>query len=239
MDLVLPELAPLSVKSSIQISPLTSTCKIPFEAREHICFGISPFNSLFTEEYIASLITWGLHNFKNVSLFLPDEPTFYTLEALGYAEDECRRKMKKQLNWLKNKINKALAINGLCPNRDIILLDWTALTSHQTFNSQLEEVYELFDSDQEFRNSCLEASRWVLQNKLSESEMTERALLKAVKYFLAEIPLFSSTNRIVGSKTSLFCYHQSTNFHRRLYNRELKLIPSLGHGYGIIETIYH
>jgi len=218
----------------MEINPLTPNCKIPYHLREHICFGISPYNSLFSEEYIGNLIGWGLSQFSSVSLFLPDEPTFYTLEALGYSEDECRKKMKKQLNWLKNKINKAVRVHGLTPQKDIRILDWETLTKNEVFNQKHAEVFEHFDGDENFRNSCLEASKWVLQSRLPEEEITQEKMLKAVKYFLSEIPLFSDTNRIVGSQTSIFCYHQAIDFHAKLYSCDLNLRPATGQGYGLI-----
>lgn len=233
MDIFLSLNQPPALPQSVQIRPLTSTCNIPYTSREHICFGISPFNSLFSEEYIGRLISWGVKNFDSISLFVPDEPTYYTLEALGYCEEDCRRKMKKQLNWLKNKINKSIISNGLTL-KDVDVLDWATLSSNEIFLKKLEEVFHLFDNDREFRNSCMDASRWVLQNKLPENEITDKALLKAVKYFLSEIPIFSHTNRIIGSNSALFCYHQAINFHIKLYNGDFNYKAANGQGYGVI-----
>lgn len=97
----------------MQISPLTQNCLNSFNQKEHICFGISPFNSLFSQEYLEELINYAQNNFKSFHFFLPDEPTIHPLEALGYGQEEARKKMKKQINWLRNKIQKALASNEL------------------------------------------------------------------------------------------------------------------------------
>lgn len=216
-----------------EITPLTGNCAEIIKNRKHVCLGISPFNSLFSENYISDLIKWSLKNFESFHLFLPDEPTFYTLEALGYSPEECRKKMKKQLNWLKNKIHKALEENGL-HNKEKYILNWEILSANRVFREELDKSFGLFDSDSEFRAQCMKASEWVLQNKLSEKEVTEKALLKAVKYFLSEIPLFSATNKIVGIESSIFCYHQSISFHEKLYMNDLSLKPARGQGYGII-----
>jgi cyclo(L-tyrosyl-L-tyrosyl) synthase len=220
---------------NLTITPLTENCIASFEAREHICIGISPFNSLFSEQYIGSLVKWSLEHFKSFHLFIPDEPTFYTLQALGYSELECRRKMKKQLNWLRNKLNKALEANGVNKTAQHIL-DWEILSKNKIFREQLDEVYALFDADQAFRDECVRASRWVLQNKMDEKDITDKILLKAVKYFLSEIPLFAATNEIVGTRTSLFCYHQSIAFHEALYQGKLTLRSATGQGYGKINS---
>jgi cyclo(L-tyrosyl-L-tyrosyl) synthase len=236
-DLVVP--TPITnhlFKDEITVSPLTTNCLAPYSRREHVCLGISPFNSLFSEEYIDDLIKWARTNFQSFHLFLPDEPTFYTLEALGYEPSDCRKKMKKQLNWLRNKINKALMANGIDYSKENYIMDWSFLSSNQTFNDELDHVYQLFDSCSEFRNLCLEASRWVLQSRGDEADINERSLLIAVKYFLSEIPLFSSTNKIIGKETSLFCYHQSINFHKKLYEQGLRYKPWPGQGYGVLSV---
>jgi len=218
----------------MNISPLTQNCDEIYKKREHVCIGISPFNSLFSEDYIAALVKWASANFERFHLFLPDEPTFYTLEALGYSPDDCRRKMKKQLNWLKNKINHALEKNGI-HSKESHLLDWEALKKNKIFQSELDKSFGLFDSNEEFRNECLLSSRWVLENKIDEKEITDERLLKAVKYFLSEIPLFAASNEITGTNSSLFCYHQAISFHQKLYQKELVLLPSPGQGYGVIQ----
>ena len=220
---------------SLELEPLLEKSSMPMERRDHICFGISPFNSLFSEEYLSSLVDFSLKNFKTFHFFLPDAPTVYTLEALGYGQSESRKKMKKQINWLRNKMLKALVANGLSSEKEDYILDAEKLEKNETFQDELKTVYGFFDFDPLFRNECLEASRWVLQNKMEEKLITEAVLLKAVKYFLYEIPLFAATNKIVQSTTSLFCYHQHIPFHERLYQNLLSYEPSFGQGYGMIK----
>lgn len=216
----------------MDIIPLTESCFRAFEKKEHICFGISPFNSLFSQGYLEALVRFAQEHFKSFHFFLPDEPTIYTLEALGYEPDKARKKMKKQINWLRNKIEKAFEVRGVKTSDH--LLDWSALEKNKRFTDELDQVYQLFDSNEEFRNLCLESSRWVLQNKMEEDRIDEACLLSAVKYFLSEIPLFSATNKIAGYENSLFCYHQSIDFHQKLYSSELDYRPEPGQGYGRI-----
>jgi cyclo(L-tyrosyl-L-tyrosyl) synthase len=216
----------------MQITPLTENCLKPFERKEHICFGVSPFNSLFSQEYLEGLVIWAQDNFKSFHFFLPDEPTIHTLEALGYNQEEAKKKMRKQINWLKNKIHKALESKELMVNDH--LLDWKTLDLNEDFRKELNNIYQLFDGNTEFRNQCLESSRWVLQNKMQEGKVTDKCLLKAVKYFLSEVPIFAATNKIIGSETSIFCYHQSIQFHEELYSNRLVYRPCPGQGYGKI-----
>ncbi|WP_406465807.1 tRNA-dependent cyclodipeptide synthase [Streptomyces sp. NBC_01622] len=59
----------------------------------------------------------------------------------------------------------------------------------------------------------------------------------AVRYFLAELPLFLDTPSVVGTASSLFCYHQPPEALRRLYGRELVLRPAAGQGFGIVTPV--
>jgi cyclo(L-tyrosyl-L-tyrosyl) synthase len=221
-----------------QVEPLNEKSRCVYERREHICLGISPYNSLFSEEYISSLISWAQKNFEDFHLFLPDEPTIYTLMALGYDEAKARKKLKKQINWLSNKIFKAFEANHFTKEQaQFRILDWQTLSKNECFNEKLRLVYEWFDQSSHFRSSCLEASNWVLENKVAEDKITEASLLQAVKYFLAELPLFASCNEITQKKTSLFCYHQSIPFHDELYAQKMELKSSTGQGYARLSLL--
>jgi len=74
----------------------------------------------------------------------------------------------------------------------------------------------------------------VLQNKVCENQLTSECLETAVNYFLCELPLFAASSRIVGKKSSMFCYHQSIDFHKKLYERKMPYLPHNQQGYGVI-----
>lgn len=218
--------------------PLTPRCQIIFEKKEHICLGISPYNSLFSQEYISSLIKWAQENFNSFHLFFPDTPTLYTLEALGYTGCKARQKLKKQINWLRNKILKALEENGISQEfASSYILDAQSLESNPIYLAEREKVLELFEKDALFNRSCMEASRWVLENKILNGDIQEEKLKSAVKYFLFELPLFAATNKIVNKESSAFCYHQSIIFHDSLYNNKLAYLPDDQQGYCMIQEI--
>jgi len=67
----------------MDINALTENCAKNFKRREHGCFGISPFNSYFSEDRIRELARWGTREFKSIHFFVPDVPSVYTLEAQG------------------------------------------------------------------------------------------------------------------------------------------------------------
>lgn len=74
--------------------PVTRACAEILHAREHAVIGVSPFNSYFSEGNIASLIAWAKANFRAFHIYLPDGPSQFTLEALGYRESNARKKAK-------------------------------------------------------------------------------------------------------------------------------------------------
>lgn len=84
--------------------PLSPNCESIYADKEHVCFGISPFNSYFSETKIRDLAMWGRSNFKAMHFFMPDVPAAYTLEAIGYSSEKAEWKARRQAQGLRNKI---------------------------------------------------------------------------------------------------------------------------------------
>ena len=210
MDLLLP---------AISAHPLTERCREPWQAGEHTCLGISPFNSYFSTERIAALLEWAQARFTRLHLFVPDRAAVYTLEALDYSPARARRKAHRQARYLHNKIDRARNLAGLT-EQDVVVLDADALQTNARYTSLLEQAHQQFDQDPAFRDVCLQASHWVLQGQLAGEPIAEQ-LQAAVRYFLAELPLFIDTPGIVGASSSVFSYHQPPAVLYQLYRREL------------------
>lgn len=107
-------------------------CKQILTRRAHACFGVSPFNSYFTTERVTELAKWGLSEFDAVHFFVPDAPAAYTLEALGYPPERAAHKARRQGQYVRNKIRRALADLGVSDHPavdNIYLPQITLLTS--------------------------------------------------------------------------------------------------------------
>lgn len=118
-----------------------------------------------------------------------------------------------------------------------MIVDWKRLTSTEAYQISFQSISNLFESDPVFRNDCLEASRWVMENKVPDSsDLTEDVLLHAVKYFLTELPLFADTAGILNQKSSVFCYHQKVDFLEKLFNESLTFRPSLRQGFIVVKA---
>ncbi len=216
--------------------PMTARCENHLKARKHVCFGISPFNSYFSEARIAQLAQWGNEEFDGMHFFIPDIPSIYTLEAMGYDSAKAEWKARRQNQYLYNKTVKALTQIGI-PSSQVqgMILNWSVLSSIPRFNVVCLEVQKLFEEDREFRESCIEATSWVLEGKLpSRSTITEVQARHAVKYLLSEIPVFLDTPAILEVETSVFCYHQCVPFIRKLMEGQFRRKPNIGQGFVVI-----
>lgn len=219
---------------SFHVQPSSSRCRAPLARRTHACFGISPFSSYFTTERITDLARWGFAEFDGAHFFVPDLPAAYTLEALGYPQARAAHKARRQGQYVRNKIIRALTEVGVGEPEGLVL-GWSELDSNSRYRHLLEQAQCQFDSDPEFRAECLDASRWVLENRLPAGiSATTDQLRSAVRYLLAELPLFTDTGGIVGVASSAFCYHQDVAFLRRLYGGELTWRPVEGQGFGVV-----
>ncbi|MGW5051418.1 tRNA-dependent cyclodipeptide synthase [Actinokineospora sp. NPDC004072] len=214
--------------------PLSIQCKQSLTHRTHVCFGISPFNGYFTTERITELAQWGLGEFSAVHFFVPDVPAAYTLEALGYPRERAAHKARRQGQYLRNKIVRALTELGVS-EPDRLILGWSELDANRRYRRLLGEARRLFDRDPRFRAACLEASRWALDQRLPPgSEPTADQLRTAVHYLLTELPLFADTRGIVGTTSSVFCYHQCIPFLHQFYRGELAWRPTAGQGFAVV-----
>jgi cyclo(L-tyrosyl-L-tyrosyl) synthase len=202
---------------------------------DHVCIGISPFNSHFTVEVIADLARWAIAGFRGFHFFVPDGPSAFTLEALGYEPGRAARKAQRQGNYTRNKILRALEQVD-APHPDELILDSAALDGNRTYLTLLSEAHLRFETDAEFAEQCLGATEWVLDRRLPEGETATREQLRsAVRYFLAELPMFVSTVEVADVDSSVFAYHQRVPFLERLYRGGLSWCPHPDQGFVVLE----
>ncbi len=215
--------------------PLTEHCAEPLSRAEHVCLGVSPFNSYFTVDRIADLARWAMSGFDRFHFFVPDGPSAFTMEALGYDPVRAARKAQRQGNYTRNKIVRAL--QQVCPSDpDTLILDSAVLDTDSVYLGLLSEAHRRFAVDPEFAEQCLYATGWVLDRRLPEGEHPTREQLRsAVRYFLAELPMFIGTVAVAGVGSSVFAYHQRVGFLERLYRGELSWRPLPGQGFVVLE----
>ncbi len=223
----------------MQETPVTPVCAGLLNMREHAVIGISPFNSYFSEEKIESLISWARERFKSFHIYVPDGPAVFTLEASGYTNARARKKARRQSSWLANKIGRAMGKLGIEDQRqEELLLNSNRLDALENYQSLLDDMYALYETDLWFRDGCLKSSRWVLNGKVEDSEtLTPEVLNSAVRYFLAEMPFFINSAQITGAPSSLFVYHQCPDFVRQLLVEKRGEIVSERQGFLVVRPV--
>ncbi len=218
--------------------PITDNCSRALTARSHAVLGISPFNSYFSEARITALAAWGIETFESVHLFVPDEPSAYTLEALGYPPAKAARKARRQANYLHNKIRRALTTLGASPGDiDEMVVNSERLDKNPQYCSKLEECVQLFEQDPDFRKGCIASSYWVLESQANAETFGDGSLRIAANYLLAEMPLFVDSVGILQQEASVFCYHQCIPFLQDLYRGRYQLRVSANQGFTILPTL--
>ncbi|UQA92115.1 tRNA-dependent cyclodipeptide synthase [Streptomyces halobius] len=215
--------------------PLTENCCAAQRKASHACIGVSPFNSYFTTKRLVALADWALSRFDSCHFFVPDTVAAYTLEALGYPPDRARHKAQRQGQYVHNKITTALRTLSVDdPTR--LILGMARLDGNPRYRELLDHAHGLFADDPIFQQACLDAAHWVLDRKLPpDTPPSQEQLHLAVRYFLAELPLFVDSGRIAQSGPSVFVYHHPVDFLERLYRNELPWSPVPGQGFLVVQ----
>jgi cyclo(L-tyrosyl-L-tyrosyl) synthase len=208
----------------MQVQGVTASCSRLWERGATALIGISPFNSYFDEERLRRLMAFCRDGGREILLFVPDEVTRYTLEAQGYPPERATKKMRRQVQYLRNKITRAA--NGEPPP----VLGCAELARRPAYLRRHGELLQRFESDAAFRRGCLDTTRWVLASS-PEDDVDERAMHLGVRYLLAELPMFLHAPEIVGHDAVAFVYRQCPAFVRSLYRGEHGGLRAAGQGF--------
>lgn len=211
----------------IQVIPVDNRSQSIYEQKEHAFIGISPFSGYFTIERITKLINWGMNNFENITVFIPDKISSFTLQGKGYSEKDAVRKTKSQDKRLKNKVIRSFEELGI-RKRDAEnnILTFTEISNNPRYIEIYENCLKLFETDTSFKLGCLGTSKEILSN--NEDINNEEKLNIAVKYFLHEFPLFINTPFILDIPSSLIVYHAPPIFVEHLYQSRTLVPPNQG-----------
>ncbi|MBB5935861.1 tRNA-dependent cyclodipeptide synthase [Streptomyces zagrosensis] len=214
--------------------PLTERCGALLPTASHLCIGVSPFNSYFSTERLTALAKWALTRFEQCHFFIPDTVAAYTLEALGYTPARARHKAARQGQYVHNKVTTALRSLDV-PEPQRLIFGMERLDDQPRYRELLAEATALFEQNSAFHAACIDATHWVLDRKLPPgAEPSEEQLRLAVRYFLAELPLFADSGGICGGGPSLFVYHTRVAFLEKFYSGELPWAPAPGQGFLVV-----
>lgn len=224
------------MESIYNIDPL-QTPNASQEVAQHVCLGISPFNSYFSTPRIVSLIQWAMSRFENIDFYIPDEAAAYTLQALGYERDVALHKAKRQGNYVRNKIKKA-CVEAQLDNGAERIYDAARLREVQPYLDLHAEAKRRFEEDPILHEAIMTTSGWILDKRLPDGVApSEEQNLLAVQYFLEELPMFIDTPSIIGVESSTFIYHQRVDFLERMYAHELPWTPAAKQSFWVVSEI--
>jgi cyclo(L-tyrosyl-L-tyrosyl) synthase len=217
------------MENLMQLHGVTDRCARLWAHGATALIGISPFNSYFSEDRIRDLIDFCAQGGRPVALFIPDDVTRFTLQARGYPPDEAVRKTRRQIQYLRNKIQRALG------ERAVPLMGCAELAANPQYTRRHEALIARFEADEAFRRSCLDTTRWVLSAREDEVVSPEAALL-GVRYLLAELPLFFHAPEILQRPEVVFVYHQCPQLIARIYQAPEPGQVSPGQGFAVVRT---
>jgi cyclo(L-tyrosyl-L-tyrosyl) synthase len=206
-------------KEKVVLNFVNSESEKLFLLKEHALLGISPFNSYYSEENLKKLFSWGLSTFKRINIFIPDGISIYTLHAIGYPRERAEKKTRSQDRYLKNKAMRALAANNISEAEANNMIAFCKdLMNNERYLKFHDTYRKLYKNDEDFRKGCLLSSKWILEGKCNLKSLDDESLHIAVKYFLAEVPLFLNSLEIFNINSSLFVYKEIPEFISRIYN---------------------
>jgi tRNA-dependent cyclodipeptide synthase len=187
--------------------------------------GISPFNSYFSVEKILELCEWIYRRYDNFAIFIPDEISKYTFEALGYTKERLNRKTKKQDNYTMNKVTKALSMfyDNHEIEKDIEIHTISKLKEDKSYKDLYLIFSQMFFNNKIFRHNCLDVTHWILSNNNNKNiEIDDFQKNIAVQYFLFELPIMTYATDVLKLGSCDFVYHNIPAFLKHLYiNKEL------------------
>jgi|GEM_PF-1308949 len=196
--------------------PASERCREILNRREHALFGISPFNSYFSERNIRKLIQYAHKNFKDWHLIIPDNLPYFNLRAVGYTHEEAHKKQSHQNNRLLNKVARAFSgiqISKEEMSRKIALV--SSFISHPVYCNLHKICSKLYEEDNSFRNECRNLARAALRSYTPDNE--ESALDLASGYLIGELPFVLNTPELFEVPSSLMVYHQRIDFFANVY----------------------
>ena len=212
------------LKRDLKTIPITS------EKRPFALIGISPFNSYFSTEKILEIFEWINRQYTDFAVFVPDQISKYTYEALGYKESRTHQKIRKQDNYTINKINNSLLYfyQNYPDKGKINIHSISELRKKQSYQDLYETYSNLFTKDKEFRQNCLDMTEWVLlnNNKAKDVKIEESQKNIAVQYFLLELPIMTHSTNILELGSCDFVYHTIPKFLKYLYSTKELISPT-------------
>ncbi|MBD1227185.1 tRNA-dependent cyclodipeptide synthase [Xenorhabdus griffiniae] len=196
----------------------------------HVIFGVSPFNTKFSNDYVHKMLEWGFNNYNFVDVIHPFEEAKYLLMGCGTEENKARKKSRKEYYRIQRYVESFLKSSGyrLRFGRIIKFEDFYESDEYiKAYNLIKDEYYKFED----FRKICLEQSFKAIKKRKSSvgdySDIDHNLLDVSVEYILKEVPFIIRADKILLSTSRIsISYYDHWNVADYLYNSCRNLKPS-------------
>ena len=177
------------------------------------------------------MLLWAFTEFESVHAYLPEQGTYFTFRAIGYSAADSRRKARKEVRALRNRISGAFEDLGI-QEADDCVIGRDMLQKSAPYAHLRTRVHEAYRSDREFREACLRnAQDFLAGRELGGSMPARTRQAMAARYILTKLPTYIDTPSLVGVPSSVRCYHRPTDFDRAFFGGSFSLRPTGNQGF--------
>lgn len=196
---------------------------------QHVLFGVSPFNSRFSDMYIERMLNWGFDNYDKVDVIHPHEESRYLLIGCGDNENKARKKARKEFNRAERTIYDYLSKNGrlLSSGKILRFSDFYNNIAYQYF---LEKVRKDYTEDRNFYDLCVKQSeKAIIKRKISTANnniINKKDIEIATEYIIRELPFLIAPSVLLATDSNIhISYYCTWPVAEYLYHNNLSLSP--------------
>lgn len=204
-------------------------CEVYSMKKDRVLFGVSPFNSKFSEGYLHNMLEWGFDNYRHVDILHAHEESRYLLMGCGNDENKARRYSRKEFNRAERVINKLLAKKGKSLSSGGIL-KFSDFYSNESYKYFMEKVRKDYVRNKEFYNLCREHSHKAIMHRKkstnNDTVISDKEVDIAVEYILIELPFLIAPSVLLSTHNEIdVSYYCDWSVADYLYNGKLSLMP--------------
>lgn len=194
--------------------------------KEVLAFGVSLYNSYFTEDRITRLLHHVASQQRSIYLVIVDLPVAHNLRAIGKDDSYIEKKVRQHSRNMTNRCRRAVEASGV----EATIMNWGEIASSVVYREGVERFRELYDQDVRFRLEARKVTSGVLFNKLQVTA-TEQQIDVAVSFVLEELAFFWWGDEILGEDSLVNVYHSEMRILTELISGayDMKVRPNISH----------
>lgn len=189
----------------LEITDISPIGQQALNERHALIVGISINNSYFKEPALERLLIWATSLVESVYIMIPDEPSVFTLMALGYSKKKAEKEARLKSNNLENK---CLAIANRLGLKNITIIRWATLTGSREYLAALAEIKYAYDNQPHLKRALRLTTSKVIAHALSRTPTNDEIDL-GVMFLLQELAFICRSNFILKHEKIAYVYHKT------------------------------